>query len=355
MISKLTSSQEAKIQKYQKKWRKIAISTERINQVSVTKVVSKAYKLIEKEKPAMLFFANPYDALKFIFSQIKSEAGIIKETCLGNPLGSLFLNKTSNLFSTELNSQIQAKVAKRIKEEISIKLNTNPLISLLSTLNWKKQFTPRTEDFFNSLQLDSDLGLLIAIELGIKLEEKLFILPLFNNAKVFFDILRQQQLEWLEPGIQFYIKSVFLGLNYLVIPLGKPYNQIITSIFSQNSKSISQHVFGGMGAIIIASNLGITTTNSFISARWAGYCSYIDFCLEVLNCSGNLKQWEVFKGLVENCGWIFPFEKICIVCDRPTKLSFDSENRLHGEGVPAIEFNNEFKIWIDHGIISIKQ
>ncbi|MEG4329951.1 leucine-rich repeat domain-containing protein, partial [Microcoleus sp. herbarium5] len=35
------------------------------------------------------------------------------------------------------------------------------------------------------------------------------------------------------------------------------------------------------------------------------------------------------KLLFEHCGWIFPFEKICAVCDRPRHLRFDSQNRLH--------------------------
>jgi internalin A len=37
------------------------------------------------------------------------------------------------------------------------------------------------------------------------------------------------------------------------------------------------------------------------------------------------------KLLFEHCGLIFPFEKICFVCDRPRHLRFDSENRLHAE------------------------
>jgi internalin A len=54
--------------------------------------------------------------------------------------------------------------------------------------------------------------------------------------------------------------------------------------------------------------------------------------------------------LFENCGWIFAFEKICIVCDRPLHLRFDSENRLHGEGLPAIEFADGWNLYFHHGI-----
>ena len=54
--------------------------------------------------------------------------------------------------------------------------------------------------------------------------------------------------------------------------------------------------------------------------------------------------------LFEHCGWIFPFEKICLVCDRPRHLRFDSENRLHAEAEPAIEFADGWNFYFYHGV-----
>ncbi|MEG4252316.1 DUF6745 domain-containing protein, partial [Microcoleus sp. Pol10D4] len=56
------------------------------------------------------------------------------------------------------------------------------------------------------------------------------------------------------------------------------------------------------------------------------------------------------KQLFEHCGWIFPFEKFCAVCDRPRHLRFDSENRLHAEGEPAIEFADGWNFYYYHGV-----
>lgn len=63
----------------------------------------------------------------------------------------------------------------------------------------------------------------------------------------------------------------------------------------------------------------------------------------VANCGWvpNQKTQEVLRclyQLLEHCGWIFAFEKVCIVCDRPIKLSFDAQDRFHAEGEPAIQF-----------------
>ncbi|WP_445242934.1 DUF6745 domain-containing protein [Microcoleus sp. N3A4] len=56
------------------------------------------------------------------------------------------------------------------------------------------------------------------------------------------------------------------------------------------------------------------------------------------------------KLLFEHCGFIFPFEKICYVCDRPRHLRFDSQNRLHAEGEPAIEFADGWNFYYYHGV-----
>jgi internalin A len=56
------------------------------------------------------------------------------------------------------------------------------------------------------------------------------------------------------------------------------------------------------------------------------------------------------KQLFEHCGFIFPFEKICAVCDRPRHLRFDSQNRLHAEGEPAIEFADGWNFYYYHGV-----
>jgi hypothetical protein len=78
--------------------------------------------------------------------------------------------------------------------------------------------------------------------------------------------------------------------------------------------------------------------------------SWLDFCASVLGCSYEKKIWEAFYSLATECGWILAFKKICFVCDRPIKFSFDRENRLHAEGEPAIRFVDEFSVYAYHGV-----
>ena len=81
---------------------------------------------------------------------------------------------------------------------------------------------------------------------------------------------------------------------------------------------------------------------------WADRASWFDF---FTSTGGQYReQRDLYGTLTKNCGWIVPFEEVCWVCDRPRFLSFDSENRLHAEGSPAIQFADGFSVYVYHGI-----
>ncbi len=84
--------------------------------------------------------------------------------------------------------------------------------------------------------------------------------------------------------------------------------------------------------------------------RWVATCSLFDFCIFVLNCTYDSKEWEIFQSLAFNCGKVFPFKETCYVCDRPRILSFDNQQRLHAEGQPAIQYADGFSVYAYHGV-----
>jgi len=83
---------------------------------------------------------------------------------------------------------------------------------------------------------------------------------------------------------------------------------------------------------------------------WGFASSLYDYYIAVLNCQYSRENWDLFQGIVRNCGWMFPYEKICLMCDRPRVLSFDDANRLHSEASRAIEFADGFGIYAYHGV-----
>jgi len=74
-----------------------------------------------------------------------------------------------------------------------------------------------------------------------------------------------------------------------------------------------------------------------------------DFCISVLKLQHDRQKWQVLQELMQHSGFIFQFEKVCIACDRPCKLSFDQENHLHAEGEPAMQFADGYSVYACHG------
>ncbi|MEG4129157.1 leucine-rich repeat domain-containing protein [Microcoleus sp. Pol1B3] len=78
-----------------------------------------------------------------------------------------------------------------------------------------------------------------------------------------------------------------------------------------------------------------------------------EWYISSLGVNVSQKAQEILRSqklLFEHCGWIFPFEKFCAVCDRPRHLRFDSQNRLHAEAELAIEFADGWNFYYYHGV-----
>lgn len=80
------------------------------------------------------------------------------------------------------------------------------------------------------------------------------------------------------------------------------------------------------------------------------YCLIKDFCISVLNCDRNEEYWQVFQLLFKHCSFLYAFEKVAIICDRPKKIAVDNQGILHAEAEPAIQFRDGYNIYVYHGI-----
>jgi len=98
--------------------------------------------------------------------------------------------------------------------------------------------------------------------------------------------------------------------------------------------------------------LGKQVNNCIQPELWAAYGSLLDFCISVLNLPHSYaRNWIVFQSIVRDCGWIYPYDNVCIVCSKPIALSVDSNHRLHAEGKPAVQFADGVAIYAYHGVI----
>lgn len=84
-------------------------------------------------------------------------------------------------------------------------------------------------------------------------------------------------------------------------------------------------------------------------AERASWACLFDFCISVLKLHHDKKKWTVIQELIQNCGFLFQYENVCICCNRPSKLSFDAENLLHADGEPALLLTDGYSVYAHHG------
>lgn len=82
----------------------------------------------------------------------------------------------------------------------------------------------------------------------------------------------------------------------------------------------------------------------------AGHIGFYNFCIEILQCDHTSAHLRALQDLMHKCSFILPFEKICVLCDRPVKFSLDLKNRLHALNEPALEFADGSCLYFHQGL-----
>jgi hypothetical protein len=85
------------------------------------------------------------------------------------------------------------------------------------------------------------------------------------------------------------------------------------------------------------------------TAGWAVNACRIDFCISVLKLKYDRQRWEAIQQLIQDCGFLMRFERVCIACPRPAKMLFDLNNHLHSDRGSALEFPDGYSVYAHHG------
>lgn len=81
-----------------------------------------------------------------------------------------------------------------------------------------------------------------------------------------------------------------------------------------------------------------------------GGAPWFDFCINELHAKCDPVVWQLYQDIAIHCGWLFAYEQACILCDRPTKITLDTENRLHAIGEPAIQYADGTGLYFYQGV-----
>jgi hypothetical protein len=96
-------------------------------------------------------------------------------------------------------------------------------------------------------------------------------------------------------------------------------------------------------------DVSLFTRNLYRPAQLTTLGCEIDFCISVLGLHCDKAKWNVFQSLVKSCGILLLFEKVCVVCERPSSLFFDENNALHSEDSPSLQFPDGYSVYAQHG------
>lgn len=313
---KLTPEQEELIPVYRQKWREVTFSCEPISHNRAKEAIKEAYATMGKAEPEILFFSSP-KALAEMMGQ-ESPQRLARQLGTPWPIS----------LQASLCDRIETGLEKKLWQELQEHFFDQPL------LMWRLGFqSSATLEYVNMWgEMWEEWGK----------ERELIAWELYQAS------LRKQVSEL--PGGDLFLE---MG-DFFWKEVGEPISQELEEIFWKPLMNLEpirlweeEWKPGIIGALNLA-DLAVKTGWNAIRDLSTNP-ELIDFCINVLNCPYDRQEWNSFQALVRECGSFMLFEKSCIICDRPTKLLFDEEERFHAEAEPAIEFSDGYHLYYFHG------
>ena len=360
-VNLLTPEQEALIPEYQNKWQYLGISTEPIDKKKAEAAVNSVYALMGKKAPKIVFCRSPYEALQLKYKPDKSPK------TLSSP-------NVSHRTQANFQSQSWLLLFLRVLIQFGFSILTFMALGLLRKLKPKNpiQKLQLQLEKSTSKQLSKKIDEIMPQEMNIQdVVEQSFdnSLDLINNSTQVNNIPQEEIIQnafaqfsnqasearatsfsatnsGLEQTssrfpqqnklLRFWFKNFYLGtwkVKITGLNLFPLENHILSDLQQKIPQTIKKY------PPLFKPQSGISNSILF------------DFVDSVLDFSIDSRKLAAFYSLVKECGWIFVFDKICYICDRPTNISVDDRNRLHGEGQPAIAYSDGYGIYAHHGVI----
>lgn len=91
-----------------------------------------------------------------------------------------------------------------------------------------------------------------------------------------------------------------------------------------------------------------------LEALWV---AFYRFC-ETVGMEFTSKQCQVldlWEASVRNCSLWYAFDEVAILCERPTAIHLDAQNRLHKDGAFALSYRDEWGVYAWHGVFLPEQ
>ena len=316
-------------EKIQAELRSIAFSSSR-NRKRAAKAVKAIYEYFGHKTPEIKFASSPYDAINLLTQQYQPPV---------NPILShtRFLKEWKRILKKQLHPSLINQLSSTELEEVFSQLVQQLMLDGLKR-ELDKALIKTCDQLGNFLDfpIESALSSAFYIQLG---EQPCAI-------------SRSERLIQSDPTKELY-KQFPLDIS-LSLPSSSLESQLRIALAEDLDAQIWEKVWKK-----ITSFVNITTRYPLKIVRpedWLyQYGLWLNICNVGLNVDVKHPLRKIFKAFVRDCGWIFPFQKVCIVCDRPIAISFDDRGNLHADGKPAIKFADGYTVYAQHGVISPQQ
>ena len=299
-IFQLNSEQQALIPVYRQKWQEIAVTNKKIDRSLASQAINGAYSFIELSPPDILFFPNPYTALEHIYQEVQDNWGTIEDSSLGFPAAGNLLDKLFGKMKTQIPGEILEQLQGNLDDGLAASIASETIMKFSETKLFSIIWANCGAEAFSHIENSHSN----VEEINKSMFKNFFRLGFILNSYCFPPILQTYQ-----EINKFFTGKEKLDENTAQIEI--ILSQIGSMLLTGFSNATGQGRYQ-LPYIEISSRF----TNALVPEIMADYGYYIDYCHEVLDCDLDANKWQIFYDLITNCGWIFPYEKVAIVCDK---------------------------------------
>ncbi|MGK7911561.1 MAG: DUF6745 domain-containing protein [Synechococcus sp.] len=309
-LHRLTLEQEAMLFGSRDRWKRAGLQTtspvgrqaqERSRDLA-REAVRMAYAISGLSDPDIVFCSSPLHGFDTVMDWLQDISGSMENSRLGLPVGELLQSKI-------LLDQLEA-IGEHLEEDSIRSLSVSP---------------------------QGQLGTLVGNQLGSEFSARHFVgltLAIGGGQNL------EQEFPWAKPLTRMLLQFADSPKSFFELPI---------EIHAFDADGQPTDDLGDLWGVVLGSEQGLSLFNCLTPELWSGYCGYLDFFYSLLKFDCPEKHWYVLKSLVKRCGWFLPFKNVAIVCDRPTHLLLDSDNRIHASGEPAIQYTDGFRVYANHG------
>jgi len=378
-IESLTKEQEIQLIEFREEWRKHALSCERIDKEATKNCISELYKLIGKKPPVFIFcpsllFAqyqieyckNILPLKNNISANLWDNLGVnlsdnLSDNLMENLIDNLGVNLIDNLGENimdnlrdnlryDLRDNLRSNLSANLKENLRNSLDTN-LRNSLDTNLWENLIDNIDVNLGSNLRDNLRENLIdnLRKNLGVNINENIDDNIEANLGENIGDNISYNLMQNL-----FYNLMDNLGEN-----LGQNLGQNLMSNLRHNimvnleeniRKNLRENTWEKIKPPYVSTNL-----LGSMDAFWIAFYEFPEKFLGVEYKIEDKKILNIWSTLAKSCSWFWCYENYCFVSDRPEKLSFNTQNKLHCEDAPAVKWIDGWEIYYWNGTEVPKQ